>query len=174
MLLGLNIGRWLNKGSDMAITQFYKPESNGIYEVLAEEFGAWFAVFCNGEWGYHADTPTGAYMVWRELGANGADQNKGWVRMVSDLQGLDISPKTESKASDMVNSPPHYTAGGIECIDAIEAALTPEEFRGYLKGQIFKYNWRLGLKDEPVQEAGKLSWYADRLKAFLAKCASKV
>jgi hypothetical protein len=24
--------------------------------------------------------------------------------------------------ADMINSPPHYTAGGIECIDAIRAA----------------------------------------------------
>ena len=26
---------------------------------------------------------------------------------------------------DMVNSPPHYNHAGIECIEAIEAALTP-------------------------------------------------
>lgn len=70
---------------------------------------------------------------------------------------------------DAVSHPAHYTAGTIECIDAIEAALTPEEYRGYLKGQIFKYNWRLGRKDEPVQEAGKLLWYGERLRKFLGK-----
>lgn len=75
----------------------------------------------------------------------------------------------DSETHDPVNHPKHYTQGGIECIDAMEAALTPEEFRGYLKGQIMKYNWRLGHKDEPVQEAGKLLWYADRLKKFLGK-----
>lgn len=75
----------------------------------------------------------------------------------------------EKLMHDPVNHPKHYTQGGIECIDAMEAALTPEEFRGYLKGQIMKYNWRLGHKDEPVQEAGKLLWYADRLKQFLGK-----
>ena len=41
--------------------------------------------------------------------------------------------------SDQVNHPPHYRQGGIECIDAIEAALTPEEFRGYCKGNVLKY-----------------------------------
>ena len=35
---------------------------------------------------------------------------------------------------DPVDKPMHYAAGSVECIDAIEAQLTPEEFRGYLKG----------------------------------------
>jgi hypothetical protein len=36
---------------------------------------------------------------------------------------------------DMVNQPPHYTAGGIECIDRNPGGLTPEEFAGYLQRQ---------------------------------------
>lgn len=43
---------------------------------------------------------------------------------------------------DMVNNPPHYKQGDIECIEAIKAALTPEEFRGYCKGNAIKYVWR--------------------------------
>ena len=33
---------------------------------------------------------------------------------------------------DLVNNPPHYkyNSKGVECIEAIEAALTPEEYRG--------------------------------------------
>jgi len=30
--------------------------------------------------------------------------------------------------SDMVNHPPHYTQGGIETIEYLEAKLTPEAF----------------------------------------------
>lgn len=41
-----------------------------------------------------------------------------------------------------VDKPSHYTQGGIECIDAIRAALTAEEFRGYCKGNAIKYLWR--------------------------------
>lgn len=66
--------------------------------------------------------------------------------------------------ADMVNSPPHYTSGGIETIDYIEAKLTPEEFNGYLKGNILKYGSRLGLKGNDMQDAGKLGWYANRLR----------
>jgi hypothetical protein len=43
---------------------------------------------------------------------------------------------------DQVNHPSHYTSGDIECIAAIKAALTPEEFRGYCKGNNLKYTWR--------------------------------
>lgn len=62
---------------------------------------------------------------------------------------------------DMVNQPPHYTAGEIECIDAIAAALTPEEFRGYCKGNALKYIWREKHKggDEDLKKA---TWYMDR------------
>ena len=46
---------------------------------------------------------------------------------------------------DMVNHPPHYNKEGIECIDAISAALGPGmEF--YLQGNIMKYLWRYRYK----------------------------
>lgn len=44
--------------------------------------------------------------------------------------------------SDAVNKPAHYNQGSIECIEAMKIVLTPEEFRGYLKGNVFKYLWR--------------------------------
>lgn len=74
-----------------------------------------------------------------------------------------------SKVSDPINSPSHYTHGGMECIQAIEASMTPEEFRGYLKGQVMKYSWRLGRKDAASQDAGKLAWYALRLQGHELK-----
>ena len=63
---------------------------------------------------------------------------------------------------DPVNHPQHYTGGKIECIEAIEAALTPEEFRGYLKGNILKYIWRERNKGE-TESVEKAIWYAVRL-----------
>lgn len=69
---------------------------------------------------------------------------------------------------DEVNSPEHYTSGGIECIDAIEAALTPEEFRGYLKGNIMKYVWR-ERKKGGAQSIAKAKWYLNRLLTHKVK-----
>lgn len=45
-------------------------------------------------------------------------------------------------AHDLVDSPDHYTFGGIECKDAIRAMLTEEEFRGWVKGSVVAYLWR--------------------------------
>lgn len=63
--------------------------------------------------------------------------------------------------TDPIN-PDHYRQGDIECIDAIEAALTPEEFRGYCKGNVIKYVWRERLKGGGESLAKSL-WYLRRL-----------
>jgi len=64
---------------------------------------------------------------------------------------------------DMVNSPPHYTDGGIETIDYIRAKLTPEEYRGYLRGSILKYSSRAGKKQNEAEDYKKAKWYLDKL-----------
>ena len=64
--------------------------------------------------------------------------------------------------NDNVNHPEHYTSGGIECIDAIEAALTPEEFRGFLKGNVLKNTWRERIK-AGVESLQKAQWYLNKL-----------
>jgi hypothetical protein len=63
-----------------------------------------------------------------------------------------------------VNHPSHYTTGSIECIEAIEAQLTPEEYRGYLKGNIVKYLWRERSKGN-LESLKKAEWYLNRLIA---------
>jgi len=66
---------------------------------------------------------------------------------------------------DQVNHPSHYTDGAIECIEALEAELTADEFRGYMKGNIAKYIWRERMKGG-VQSLKKAQWYLDRLIQF--------
>lgn len=75
-------------------------------------------------------------------------------------------PMPQRKTVDAVNHPPHYTEGGIECIEAIEAQLTAEEYRGYLKGNCVKYLWRERHKGG-VESLKKAQWYLDRLIQFL-------
>ena len=65
--------------------------------------------------------------------------------------------------SDPVNHPDHYTHGGIECIEAIEASMTADQFQSYCKGQVYKYLWRLGRKDDALQDAKKAQWYLSRM-----------
>lgn len=65
--------------------------------------------------------------------------------------------------NDPVNHPSHYTQGGIECIDAMRASMTNDEFIGYLKGCVFKYLWRYENKGNPKQDLEKAQWYLNRL-----------
>ena len=63
---------------------------------------------------------------------------------------------------DPVEKPVHYAAGSVECIDAIEAQMTPEEFRGYLKGNVVKYLWR-ERKKGGKESLKKAKWYLNKL-----------
>ena len=67
--------------------------------------------------------------------------------------------------SDTVNHPSHYSDGEIECIEAIEAQLTPEEYRGYLKGNVAKYVWREKHKGG-IESLKKAQWYLTKLIAL--------
>ncbi len=65
---------------------------------------------------------------------------------------------------DPVNHPAHYTADkSIECIDAMEASLSEEQFIGYLKGQVIKYVWRCDHKNKRKQDIEKAKWYINKL-----------
>ena len=72
-----------------------------------------------------------------------------------------------------VDHPSHYNQGGIECIDALEAALTHEEFIGFLRGNAIKYLWRARHKGG-AQDLAKADGYNDRLQAFIAKGDGKI
>lgn len=66
--------------------------------------------------------------------------------------------------TDNINHPSHYTSGKVECIDAIEASLSPEEFEGYLRGNVIKYIWRYKLKGKETEDLAKAEWYLRKLQ----------
>lgn len=67
-----------------------------------------------------------------------------------------------AETDSTAENPFHYRQGEIEAIDAIEAALSANEFRGYLKGNVMKYVWREAHKGGP-EDLRKAQWYLDRL-----------
>lgn len=79
----------------------------------------------------------------------------------------------ETLAKDMVNSPDHYKNNplGIECIRAIEASMSSEEFKGYLKGNVMKYIWRYTYKQKPLEDLKKAEYY---LKALIERVEKNV
>jgi hypothetical protein len=66
--------------------------------------------------------------------------------------------------SDPIN-PSHYTFGAIECIEALEASMSSEAFKGFLKGNCIKYLWRFEQK-KGSEDLKKAKWYLERLIAL--------
>lgn len=65
--------------------------------------------------------------------------------------------------SDMVNHPAHYTAGGIECIDALKAATVGlEGIQAVCTANAIKYLWRWKFKNG-TEDLKKAIWYINRL-----------
>ena len=65
------------------------------------------------------------------------------------------------KGSDNVNHPIHYM-GKVEVIDYIEDKRTPEQFEGYLVGNVMKYMSRYQKKNG-LEDLKKGSWYLNKL-----------
>jgi hypothetical protein len=89
--------------------------------------------------------------------------------VVTDTASTGVSvadSKSTDTMNDAVHHPQHYALPGldVESVDVIRAVLTPEEFKGWCKGNALKYSLRAGRKDpaKEVQDLAKagvfLSW----------------
>ena len=66
-------------------------------------------------------------------------------------------------SDDIVNSPAHYAAGDIQCIDAIEVAVADLTGpQAVSTSNAIKYLWRWRAKGG-VTDLRKARWYIDRL-----------
>lgn len=63
---------------------------------------------------------------------------------------------------DPVNSPKHYTHGGIETIDYLKAKMSSEMYEGFLLGNVLKYTSRYREKNGR-QDLEKARWYLNKL-----------
>ena len=77
-------------------------------------------------------------------------------------------PRWIESKEETINHPQHY--GGdttYECRKVLKAWLTPEEYKGWLKGDAIKYICRLGKKGPPAEDAAKARFYINDLVNFL-------
>lgn len=58
----------------------------------------------------------------------------------------------------------HYKDMEIQPWEVMQSLLTPEEFRGFLKGNVLKYSMRQGRKGDATEDAAKARHYAAKLK----------
>jgi hypothetical protein len=74
--------------------------------------------------------------------------------------------KTDEGAADQQQvGGTHYKDMGIQPWAVMQAVLTPEEWVGYLKGNVIKYGMRQGKKDS--DDANKARHYALKLSEVL-------
>ncbi len=74
----------------------------------------------------------------------------------------DWGPDPAPISPDPIN-PPHYRQSDIECIEAMRACASREEYEGHLRLTALKYLWRLRDKGDAVENARKAQWYLERL-----------
>lgn len=103
----------------------------------------------------------------RELSGDVIAKEREIANMADQLEKLQTKPVSfngdDQQGNDPVNHPAHYTAGGIECIDAIESATTGlTGGLAYNTGAAIKYLWRWSLKNG-VEDLHKARWYVDRI-----------
>lgn len=85
-----------------------------------------------------------------------------------DISYLEHAP--EPDPTQTYHYDKHYNELDIQPIEVMQALLTPTEFLGFLKGNIIKYSYRCGKKDDPKSELAKFEryqeWYQQALKGL--------
>lgn len=99
-----------------------------------------------------------AVHVWQQRQALDLDPGRTWEAM-----------RAGERHVELVNHPQHY--GGdvtYEVIKVAEAWLTPEEFAGAMKFNLWKYTARAGQKESETtaRDLNKAAWYLNRLNNY--------
>ena len=75
-----------------------------------------------------------------------------------------------AKRSEAVDHPDHYQSpGGLECIDAIHAALGHAGFIAHCRGTAMKYIWRCERKGRAAEDLRKAAWYLNAAAKVLGE-----
>ena len=144
-----------------------------VYESFEDAVDAFFLgdrkIFVNGEKAeLKFPDDVRQSMIWAY-----EDADMGRVRLNAKLMGYEVIEDTPTVADtveensedvkpDQVNRPAHYTSGGIECIDAMQAAFGAEAVKDFCMCNAFKYLWRHRNKNG-VEDLKKARWYLNRL-----------
>lgn len=99
------------------------------------------------------------------------------VSMIDDDDKLTIVKKEEEKEVDKIANvinPPHYKVKGLpEAHEIMNHLMHREQLEGFFWGNIIKYAYRYGRKGDKGETAGKIEWYAQRLKELDAEGKEK-
>lgn len=103
---------------------------------------------------------------------------------IMPLEGIDLYKKDDedvvnqimdalNKNIDDAITPSHYKVKGLpEAHEIMHHLMHREQLEGFYWGNIIKYAYRYGRKGDKAETAGKIVWYAKKLKE-LGECESK-
>lgn len=81
-----------------------------------------------------------------------------------------LAKETENRKKNMVDHPRYYNReNAIECIDEIELIFGPEVTMHFCLGNVFKYRYRAGLKNNGYEDLEKSDWYMRKYKELKEK-----
>lgn len=134
----------------MSVRKFLEQNPNAVTKAVVKATGA---------------SPKTVYSVRWKMRQEGIECNPRAKRSkVIDLTiaGSPLRPKIRLQGAgdikpDFVNNPPHYTTGGIETIDFIEAKKL-----NYNLGNVVKYITRADHKGNRIEDLRKAKWYLER------------
>lgn len=82
-----------------------------------------------------------------------------WNKTLSETCAAD--PATDAPPSGLAADQHHYNAAGdFQPIEVMQASMPPEQFIGFLRGNVIKYTMRAGRKDDMRREIDKVIQYA--------------
>jgi hypothetical protein len=91
--------------------------------------------------------------------------------LAQTVQEAKLEAQEELAREDLIDHPSHYAKAdipsGIECWDWYELAMTEEEFIGHMKGNVLKYVFRAGRKEDGKQDLEKAGAYLKRWLSYL-------
>ena len=80
-------------------------------------------------------------------------------KMINEETNVRAVWKVKDKVQDMINNPSHYTHGGVETIDYIEAKGLDKDF---CLANVIKYVSRAGYKISKLEDLKKAQYYLNR------------
>lgn len=90
---------------------------------------------------------------------NNLESNRPWHGRIPARLGIEDGTAAGAQ---------HYQVGDKQPIEIMQDVMTPEEFCGYLRGNVIKYSLRMGHKDSKEIDAKKAAQYSKWLAQALA------
>jgi hypothetical protein len=129
----------------MSVRKFLTQNPNAATKAVMRATGASASTVYSMRWALRRDA--GVKVV--DLTAAGSP--------ISSRPKARLAKAEDFAKPDLVNSPPHYTTGGIETIDFIEAKKL-----NYNLGNVVKYITRADHKGNRIEDLRKAKWYLER------------